>query len=131
MEWQTIEQIIIKIAIGIGCALISGLVSWVLVKCKNLISSKVKDASTAALLNAALDAVETATKATQQTLVDNIKGTDRWDKDAQRAALDNAVAMAKAHCSESVKLYIAQQCGGDIDTWFEAKVEALLHDIKK
>ena len=91
MDWQTL---IIKVAIGAVCALASGLISWLLLKLKTLVSSKVKNAKAKELLTAALNAIEAATKATQQTFVDNIKRTDRWTKEAQQVALTNAVNTA-------------------------------------
>ena len=97
MDWQTL---IIKVAIGAVCALASGLISWLLLKLKTLVSSKVKNAKAKELLTAALNAIEAATKATQQTFVDNIKRTDRWTKEAQQVALTNAVNTAKAQMSE-------------------------------
>ena len=127
MDWQTL---IIKVAIGAVCALASGLISWLLLKLKTLVSSKVKNAKAKELLTAALDAIEAATKATQQTFVDNIKRTDRWTKEAQQVALTNAVNTAKAQMSDKVISYIQKDCGGDVDAWCKTQVEALLHDIK-
>ena len=126
MDWQTL---IIKVAIGAVCALASGLISWLLLKLKTLVSSKVKNAKAKELLTAALDAIEAATKATQQTFVDNIKRTDRWTKEAQQVALTNAVNTAKAQMSDKVISYIQKNCGGDVDAWCKTQVEALLHDI--
>ena len=123
MDWQTL---IIKVAIGAVCALASGLISWLLLKLKTLVSSKVKNAKAKELLTAALDAIEAATKATQQTFVDNIKRTDRWTKEAQQVAVNTA----KAQMSDKVISYIQKNCGGDVDAWCKTQVEALLHDIK-
>ena len=47
MDWQTL---IIKVAIGAVCALASGLISWLLLKLKTLVSSKVKNAKAKELL---------------------------------------------------------------------------------
>lgn len=101
-----------------------------MLKLKTLVSSKVKNAKAKELLTAALNAIEAATKATQQTFVDNIKRTDRWTKEAQQVALTNAVNTAKAQMSDKVISYIQKNCGGDVDAWCKTQVEALLHDIK-
>ncbi len=130
MDWQTIEQLAIKIAVGVLCALASGLISWLIIKLKTFIATKVKNQKAAALLTAALDAVAAAVKATQQTYVDNIKGTDQWNKEAQQTALNNAIATAKSQMSEQIKKYITDNCGGDVDAWLKTQVEAMLHDIK-
>lgn len=50
MDWQTL---IIKVAIGAVCALASGLISWLLLKLKTLVSSKVKNAKAKELLTGA------------------------------------------------------------------------------
>ena len=103
MNWQ---EIVIKIAIGVATALIAALGSWVLVKVKTFISTKIKNTKLAELLTGVLGVVESAVKATYQTYVESIKGTDKWDIDAQKTALLNALNMTKAQLSDKVKKQI-------------------------
>lgn len=54
MNWQ---QILINITITVAAALLTALGSWVLVKVKNLVATKIKNTKTQALLLGAVDVV--------------------------------------------------------------------------
>lgn len=122
MNWQTI-------IIEIIAAILAAVGSWVLVKVKTLISTKIKNAKIAALLGGAVDAVASAVKATYQTYVEAIKGTDAWTKEAQTNALQMAADTAKAKLSEETKTYISENFG-DVDLWLKEQIEAKLYDLK-
>lgn len=126
MNWQ---EIVIKIAIGVATALIAALGSWVLVKVKTFISTKIKNTKLAELLTGVLDVVESAVKATYQTYVESIKGTDKWDIDAQKTALLNALNMTKAQLSDKVKKQI-ESMYGNIDTYLTTQIESTLYELK-
>ena len=83
MSWQ---QILINIAITLAAALLTALGSWVLVKVKNLVATKIKNTKTQALLLGAVDVVASVVKATYQTYVQAIKGTEAWTQEAQKNA---------------------------------------------
>lgn len=126
MNWQ---EIVIKIAIGVATALIAALGSWALVKVKTFISTKIKNTKLAELLNGALDIVSNAVKATYQTYVEGIKGTDKWTIEAQKNALLNALNIAKAQMSDKVKKQI-ESMYGNVDTWLTTKIESTLYELK-
>ena len=91
MNWQTL-------IIEIVAAILAAVGSWVLVKVKTLISTKIKNAKVAALLGGAVDVVASAVKVTYQTYVEAIKGTDAWTKEAQTTALQMATdEIGRAH----------------------------------
>ena len=127
MDWQSIA---IKAAIGVITALLTGLGSWLLVKVKTLISTKIKDAKLVELLTSATDIVASAVKATYQTYVEGIKGTERWTIEAQKSALQNALNIAKAQMSDAVKKELTKRYG-DLDVWLMTKIESTLYELKK
>lgn len=126
MNWQ---EIVIKIAIGVATALIAALGSWVLVKVKTFISTKIKNTKLAELLTGATDIVASAVKATYQTYVEGVKGTDKWTIEAQKNALLNALNIAKAQMSDKVKKQI-ESMYGNIDTWLTTQIESTLYELK-
>lgn len=102
MDWQSI---IIKIV----SALLATLGAWVLAKVKSLINTKIKNEKARNLLQGATNVVSNAVKATYQTYVESIKGTDAWTKDAQEEALKLAIAAARMQLSaERRKIYKRQ-----------------------
>ncbi len=122
MDWKAI-------IIEVIAAILAALGSWVLVKVKSLINTKIKDAKIRALLDGAADVVSSVVKATYQTYVEAIKGTDAWTKDAQAHALQMATDSAKAKLSEEIKTYISENFG-DVDLWLKEQIEAKLYDLK-
>lgn len=126
MSWQ---QILINIAITLAAALLTALGSWVLVKVKNLVATKIKNTKTQALLLGAVDVVASAVKATYQTYVQAIKGTEAWTQEAQKNALQQALHNAQVQLSTEAKDYI-QANFGDVGAWVQNQIEATLYDLK-
>ena len=94
MNWQ---QILINIAITLAAALLTALGSWVLVKVKNLVATKIKNTKTQALLLGAVDVVASVVKATYQTYVQAIKGTEAWTQEAQKTPCNKHYTMRKCN----------------------------------
>lgn len=126
MNWQ---QILINIAIILAAALLTALGSWVLVKVKNLVATKIKNTKTQALLLGAVDVVASVVKATYQTYVQAIKGTEAWTQEAQKNALQQALHNAQVQLSTEAKDYI-QANFGDVGAWVQNQIEATLYDLK-
>ena len=122
MDWQ-------KLVIDVAVVVLTALGSWVLAKVKTLVNTKVKNEKAREILGAATSAVTSSVKATFQTYVESIKGTDAWTKDAQITALRKAADTAKAQMSEEVRAYIAANFG-DIDAWVENSIEAESYTLK-
>lgn len=126
MNWQ---QILINIAITVAAALLTALGSWVLVKVKTLVSTKIKNQKAQALLSGIVDVIVSVVKATYQTYVQAIKGTEAWTQEAQKHALQQAAEAAQAQLSTEAKDYI-QANFGDVGAWVQNQIEATLYDLK-
>lgn len=122
MNWQTI-------LIEVAAAILAALGSWVLVKVKTLVSTKIKDQKSQTLLTGAIDVVASVVKATYQTYVQAIKGTDAWTAEAQKNALQQAADAAQKQLSTEAKEYI-QANFGDVGAWVQNQIEATLYDLK-
>ena len=103
--------------------------AWVLAKVKSLINTKIKNEKARNLLQGATNVVSNAVKATYQTYVESIKGTDAWTKDAQEEALKLAIAAARMQLSADVEKFINDNFG-DVETWIKSQIEATLYDLK-
>ena len=120
-----LQNTVIKIAVIV----LTALGSWILAKVKTFINTKVKNEKALELLSAATSAVTSSVKATFQTYVESIKGTDAWTKDTQLNALRMATNTAKAQLSEEVRVYISNNFG-DVDAWLENAIEAEIYTLK-
>lgn len=122
MDWQSL-------IIQIVSVLLATLGAWVLAKVKSLINAKIKNEKARALLDSATTVVSNVVKATYQTYVESIKGTEAWTKDAQEKALQNAVTAARSQLSEEVEKYISDNFG-DVKTWIKTIIESTLYNLK-
>lgn len=122
MDWQSL-------VIQIVSVILATLGAWVLAKVKSLINTKIKNEKARALLNSATTVVSNVVKATYQTYVESIKGTDAWTKDAQEKALQTAVTAARSQLSEEVEKYISDNFG-DVETWIKSLIETTLYNLK-
>ena len=83
MEWQ---GVLISLAVSAGAAL----VSWGLGLLTALIKGKIGNETAQKYLGGAVTIIDNAVKATYQTYVQALKEEDKFDKDAQLAALEKA-----------------------------------------
>ena len=113
-------------ALGI---LLSGLATWLTTVGVKWLNSKIKNKELAALTETVVIIATRAVKATYQTYVESIKGTDAWTKDAQKEALEQALKTAKSELTTEAIAYIEQQ-HGDVDKYIKTLIESVLYDLK-
>lgn len=126
MTWQ---QILISIVATVLSTALAALGSWVLVKVKTLVSTKIKNQQAQALLSGAIDVIASVVKSTYQTYVQAIKGTDAWTAEAQKNALQQAAEAAQTQISQEAQTYI-QANFGDVGAWIKNQIEETLYDLK-
>lgn len=118
-----------NIIITLVSAAATALGSWLVAKVSSWITTKVKNSKLQGFLTAALNVVQGTVKATYQTYVEAIKGTDAWTVEAQHEALQMALDAAKAQLSQEIKDYI-EDTSGDIDKWLNTQIEATIYTLK-
>lgn len=117
---------IIFSALGI---IITGLATWGTTVIVNWLNSNIKNKKLAALSETILIIVSNAVKATYQTYVESIKGTDMWTEEAQKKALQDALTMAKNSLTVEALKFIEER-HGDIDTYIINLIHSILYDLK-
>lgn len=118
-----------KIIITLISAAVMALVSFVVAKASAWVNTKIKNSKLQSFLNAALNVVESTVKATYQTVVEGIKGTDEWTKEVQTKILQDAVETAKSQLSQEIKDGI-EQTNGNLDDWLTTQIEAKIYTLK-
>ena len=113
-------------ALGI---LLSGLATWLTTVGVKWLNSKIKNKELAALAETVVIIATRAVKATYQTYVESIKGTDAWTEEAQKKALHDALETAKKELSTEALAYIEKQ-HGNIDKYLINLIESILYDLK-
>lgn len=119
-------QEILFSALGV---IITGLATWGTSVLVTWLNSKIKNKELAAFATTILNIVNAAVKATYQSYVEGLKGTDAWTKEAQEQALQMALETAKEELTVEVIAYIQQQ-HGDVDKYIKTLIESVLYDLK-
>ena len=99
--------------------ILTGLASWGTTVLIQWFNSKIKNKELAAFATTVLTVVSSAVKATYQSYVEGLKGTDAWTKEAQE----------KAELTTEALAYIQEQ-HGDIDKYIKMLIESVLYDLK-
>lgn len=118
-----------EIFIGLLTTVLTTLAGWTVAKLTALLDVKIKDKKALSFITNATNIVLDAVKSTYQTYVENVKGTELWDVEAQKKALSMAKEKALAELNEGTKKYI-QENYGDINEWLENKIESSLYTLK-
>ena len=116
--------------ISICSVVLTGLASWGMAAFTSWLNNKLKGKKSLEYANAALEAVTSCVKATYQTYVEAIKGTDAWTKEAQTTALKLSLESAKAQLGDEVKTYLSTE-HGELDSYLTSLIESVLYDLKK
>ena len=109
--------------------IVTGLATWGLTVFTTWMNEKLKDKKSQKYANDALEIVTKCVKATYQTYVESIKGTDLWTKEAQEQAFQMALNAAKSQLNNDVKEYITSNYTS-IDEFLTSLIESVLYDLK-
>lgn len=120
---------VIQILLPTLGTILTGFISWGLTALVKWLSTKTKNKEILGLVETITTVVNTAVKATYQSYVEGLKGTDAWTKEAQEAALKMALETAKQQLTMEALKYIEEQ-HGDIDDYLKSLVESILYDLK-
>lgn len=123
MNWQ-------EIIISVLSIVITGLASWGVAVLTAWLGEKLKGKKSERYVFAIFEVVTSCVKATYQTYVETIKGTDAWTKEAQEKALKMALESAKAQLDDELKGYITG-IFGSIDAYLIGLIESVIYDLKK
>ena len=129
MEFNFMSDIFVPYLLPAIGLLLSGLGTWLATVIINWLNSKIKNKEVAAMLTLIVNIVSNAVKATYQTYVENIKGTEAWTPEAQKEALNRALTIARSQLSADARKFIEEQFG-DVDSYLLELIESILYDLK-
>ena len=109
--------------------IITGLASWATSALVKWLNTKIKNQELTEFANTILNVVNSTVKATYQSYVEGLKGTDAWTKEAQEKALSIALETAKEGLTTEALKYIKEH-HGDIDKYIKTLIESVLYDLK-
>lgn len=109
--------------------LITGLLTWGTTVLIQWLNTKIKNKELAALAEMVAVVTKDAVKATYQTYVESLKGTDAWTEEAQEKALQDALGTILSELSEGAIKYI-QDNHGDVQTYLTTLIHSILYDLK-
>ena len=113
-------------ALGI---LVSGMATWLTTVVVKWFNSKIKNKEVAALMESILLITGDAVKATYQTYVEGLKGTNAWTKEAQEKALYETLNTIKATLSVDALAFLEAR-HGNLDEYLKTLIHSVLYDLK-
>ena len=90
------------------------------------ISINVKDETLKKYIDFTEEAISKAVVSVNQTYVDSLKASGKFDKDAQKEAKDKATAIAKQLITQEAKEAISMVYG-DFDSYLDATMETMVN----
>lgn len=122
MDWKEILTQVTISLLGIVITTVSGYVIA-------LINSKIKDEKMKKILNDALNVVSNGVDFVYQTYVEELKGTDLWDKETMKEASNRAMEYIKVNLTADAKAFITKN-GKDIAEWIKEQIEIAIKKSK-
>lgn len=122
MNWKDILITIIGI-------ILTAVITWLGNKASAFLTAHIKDAKALKYMSDITQIILNGVKATYQSYVEGLKGTDAWTKDAQKKALNMALDTITSQLSDELLKYIAENYG-DVERWLIGKIESSLYDLK-
>ena len=119
-------QTIVLSALG---TVVTALITWGVERLIAWLNTKIKDNKALKFLTEAIGVVQAAVKATFQTYVESLKNQNVFDEEAQKEALNRAIAQIKATLSVETQKYIEENYG-DLTEWIKLHIESTLYDLK-
>ena len=126
---MTFSEIFVEYILPALGTILTGFASWGITVLIQFLNSKIKNKTLAAFAATILTVVNSAVKATYQSYVEGLKGTDAWTKEAQEKALQIALETAKEELTIGAINYIKEH-HGDVDSYLKTLIESVLYDLK-
>lgn len=122
MDWQEILTTIILSVVG---AIVSGIGAFVMA----WIRSKIKNDKLQVIFDDAYRIVHEGVAYVYQTYVNDLKGTDLWDKEAMNKANQKAVEYIKKNLSTETIAYVEKN-GKILEEWIQEQIEVAIQERK-
>lgn len=122
MDWQEILTTIILSIVG---TVLSGIGAFVMA----WIRSKIKNDKLQVIIDDAYRIVHEGVAYVYQTYVNDLKGTDLWDKEAMNKANQKAVEYIKKNLSTETIAYVEKN-GKILEEWIQEQIEVAIQERK-
>lgn len=122
MTWQSI-------LISVVSVILTGLASWAVSVLVAWLNTKIKNEKIRSILNQAISSVTSVVQATYQAFVETLKAKGEFTPEAQKEALNQARAAAKAQLSTEFTNYMTES-GTDIEEWLTMQIESSIYQLK-
>ncbi len=122
MTWQSIIISVVSI-------ILTGLASWAVSVLVAWLNTKIKNEKLRAIINQAVNSVQSVVQATYQTFVETLKAKGSFNEESQIEALNRAKTAAKAQLSTEFTNYLAE-CGTDTEEWLTTQIESAIYQLK-
>lgn len=110
--------------------LVTGFIGWLTTTAVMWLNSKIKDQKLARWSSAIAEIIFNAVQSVQQTFVDTMKKSGKWNEEVAKEALDKCLAIVKGELTEELRKYITDNFG-DMEEWLINQIESVIYQIKR
>lgn len=108
----------------------TGLMTWATTTLVAWLNSKIKDKKLAQYSTDITNIILSAVQSIMQTYVDALKKQGKFDQEAANEAKQKCIKIINTQLSAELTNYIATTFG-DVESYIESRVEAMIYNIKK
>ena len=122
-------QELVTILWGALGTLVTAFIGWLSTTAVIWLNNKIKDQKLARWSSAIAKIIFDAVQTVQQTFVDEMKKSGKFDAEAAKRAKDKAMAIIKGQLTEELRKYITDNFG-DMEEWLMNQIEAVIGQLK-
>ena len=122
-------QELVTILWGALGTLVTAFIGWLSTTAIIWLNNKIKDQKLARWSSAIAKIIFDAVQTVQQTFVDEMKKSGKFDAEAAKRAKDKAMAIIKGQLTEELRKYITDNFG-DMEEWLMNQIEAVIGQLK-
>ena len=123
-------QELVTILWGALGTIVTGFIGWLTTTAIIWLNKKIKDRDLARWSTAIATIIFNAVQSVQQTFVDTMKKSGKWNEEVAKEALDKCLAIVKGELTEELRKYITDNFG-DMDAWLINQIESVIYQLKR
>lgn len=121
---------VLNIILSAVSIIVTGLATWGVKAFTSWIGTKIKDEKLAKYLTQITEITSDAVMNIYQSFVETLKANGKFDAEAQKQAKKAALNIIESQLTDELKGFIVDNYG-DMRTWLENKIEAVIYTLKK
>lgn len=123
-------QELVTILWGALGTIVTAFIGWLSTTAIIWLNKKIKDKDLARWSTAVAEIIFNAVQCVQQTFVDTMKKSGKWDEATAKEAKERCLTIIKSELTDELRKYITDNFG-DMEAWLMNQIESVIYQLKK